>query len=138
MSALLCLTKSIQTKRRAEFKGGGERVRNSSYVAVLLENPWIRIECESVTCYFAFFLAFRVLPHELSSKIETKRDCSRSMSPYPCRGLGGVEHRAPGDCGMNLQEEAINWIRLRAQTHMVTILLLFFFLLFYSVTLNRK
>lgn len=66
---------------------------------------------------------------------EIARDLCRLIH---AEGLGDVEHRAPGDCGMHLQEEAINWIRLRAQTHMVTMLLLFFILLFYSVTLNRK
>lgn len=78
-----------------------------------------------MTCYFAFFLAF--FPPNCRAK-ERLREIARDLRRLiHAEGLGGVEHRASGDCGMHLQEEALNWIRLiRAQTHMLTMLLLFF------------
>jgi len=128
MSALLCLTKS-----RAESKGWGV-VRNSSYVAVRGEELSVRawhviLRSSSRSTFFSANCRVKERLREIA------RDLCRLIH---AEGLGDVEHRAPGDCGMHLQEEAVNWIRLRAQTHMITMLLLFFILLFYSVTLNRK
>lgn len=82
----------------SDEESGGEQGVGGGAQFELCRSPWRRIECESMTCYFAFFLAFHVLLRELSSKRETKRDCSRSMSPYPCRGLG--RRRAQGARGL--------------------------------------